>query len=157
MRKKRILIIDDEASFTRLLALNLGCTGKYLVRAENWAPKAFAVARQFRPDLILLDVMMPQMDGGEIASELQNTVSFKEVPLVFLTAAVKRDEVHSRKGLIGGFPYLAKPVNLDELIGCIDKTLKKQTGTERGLKQARAPAFGVVPNDAIVSKRSLMR
>src|SRR2546422_3315981 len=93
MKKKRILIIDDEASFTRLLNLNLGCTGKYAVRAENNPPEGLAAVREFHPDLILLDVMMPQMDGGTLAAQLQSDSRFRQIPIVFLTAAVRKDEV----------------------------------------------------------------
>src|SRR5256886_7511443 len=107
MKKKRILIIDDEASFTRLLNLNLGCTGKYAVRAENNPPEGLEAVREFHPDLILLDVMMPQMDGGTLAAQLQSDSRFRQIPIVFLTAAVRKDEVRDRNGLIGGFPYLA--------------------------------------------------
>ena len=132
MSKRRILIIDDEASFTRLLALNLGCTGKYTVRAENWAPNGLAAVRDFKPELILLDVMMPGIAGGELAAQLQAHPGLKDIPVVFLTAAVKKEEVQSRSGVIGGFPYLAKPVNLQELIDCIEKNLCQQPIAQPG-------------------------
>jgi CheY-like chemotaxis protein len=123
MSKKRILIIDDEASFTRLLNLNLGCTGKYTLRAENSSPEGMAAVREFRPDLILLDVMMPQVDGGTLAARIQSDSRFSQIPIVFLTAAVRKDEVQGRNGLIGGFSYLAKPVDLKQLLACIEKNL----------------------------------
>ena len=141
MNKKRILIIDDEASFTRLLALNLGCTGKYTLRAENWAPHGLAAVREFHPDLILLDVMMPGMDGGRIAAELQANLSLKKIPLVFLTAAVKKEEVQSRNGLIGGFSYLAKPVTMNELMECLEKRLGQQPDAEGAVEQNAQATF----------------
>src|SRR4030095_16007350 len=98
MNKKRILIIDDEASFTRLLALNLGCTGKYTLRAENWAPNGLEAVRDFRPAILLLDVMMPGIEGGELAAQLQAYPGLKDIPVVFLTAAVKKAQVQSRNG-----------------------------------------------------------
>ena len=123
MSKKRILIVDDEESFTRLLKLNLEAIGTYLVRTENWAPKSLEAVREFKPDLIFLDVMMPGMDGGEIAGHLQEDPEFNKIPIVFLTAAAKKDEVGSRGGFIGGFPYLAKPVDVESVIACLRKHL----------------------------------
>ena len=65
MSRKRILVIDDEASFTRNLKLNLEETGEYEVREENKGTEGLTAAREFRPDLILLDVIMPDMAGGD--------------------------------------------------------------------------------------------
>jgi two-component system OmpR family response regulator len=121
--QKRILVVDDEPSITRLLKLNLEQTGDYLVRTENDSKAAGAAAEQFRPDLILLDVMMPGLDGGEVASALRAHPAIQGVPIVFLTAAVTREEVRARHGLVGGEPFLAKPVNLREVLGCLAEHL----------------------------------
>ncbi len=121
--KKRILIVDDEPGFTRLLKLNLEDTGDFLVLIENQAARAFEAAREFKPDLILLDVMMPGMDGGEVSARLQASSSTKSIPIVFLTAAVRKEEIGARGGKIGGFPYLAKPVDLPDLLACIHQHL----------------------------------
>src|SRR6185295_3918644 len=90
--KKRILIIDDEASFTRMVKLNLEKTGQFDVRAENRAAGALAAAREFKPDLVLLDVIMPTMDGGDVARQIQNDRSLRGTPIVFLTATVSQRE-----------------------------------------------------------------
>ena len=119
--KKRILVIDDESSITRLLKLNLEQTNKYVVRVENASTHAFVAAEEFKPDLILLDVMMPGKDGGELAGSFQASTKFHGVPIVFLTAAVKKKEVSAAGGLIGGLPFIAKPVNLRELVGCLER------------------------------------
>jgi two-component system, OmpR family, response regulator len=119
MSQKKILIVDDEESFTRLLKLNLEAGGTYRVRTENRAPHAVSAAKEFRPDLIFLDVMMPEMDGGDIASVLRADPEMKHIPIVFLTAAVKKEEVNSRGGEVGGFPYLAKPVDVETVIACL--------------------------------------
>ena len=118
--KKRILVVDDEPSITRLLKLNLEQTGDYLVQTENSSKAALAAAGEFRPDLILLDVMMPDMNGGELAATFQASPVTKAVPIVFLTAAVTKEEVRVRRGLVGGLPFLAKPVNLHEVVGCLE-------------------------------------
>jgi len=117
--KKRILVIDDEPSITRLLKLNLEQTNEYIVRAENQAADALAAAEEFHPDLILLDVMMPGVDGGQLASMFQADPKWKSVPIIFLTAAATRQEVRSRGGRIGGLPFLAKPVDLSEVLVCL--------------------------------------
>ena len=121
--KKRILVVDDEPSITRLLKLNLEQTGDYLVRTENSSKAAPAAAEEFRPDLILLDVMMPDMDGGDLAGAFQANPTTKDVPIVFLTATITREEVRARHGLVGGQPFLAKPVNLHEVLGCLERHL----------------------------------
>lgn len=122
MKKKRILVVDDEIGFTRLVSLNLAY--QYFVRVENSPEQALAAALEFKPDLILLDVMMPKMDGGELASQIRSHADLKDVPIVFLTAAAARGEVSSRGGQIGGLPFLAKPVSVPDLRACIEKHLK---------------------------------
>ncbi len=123
MKKKRILIVDDEVSFTRLVSLNLSYL--YFVRVENSPIEAHKAALEFKPDLILLDVMMPEMDGGDLASGLRADPSLQNVPIVFLTAAVAKKEVSSHGGTIGGFPFLAKPASVQEIRECIEKHLRK--------------------------------
>jgi len=122
--RKRILVVDDEASITRMLKLNLERTGKYEVLAENTPEHAFTAARSFHPDLILLDVLMPGKDGSELASQFHSSPSLKDVPIVFLTAAATKDEVKSHHGKIGGLPFLAKPVDIHEVIDRLDQSLR---------------------------------
>jgi CheY-like chemotaxis protein len=117
--KKRILVVDDRASNTRLMKLSLEATNDYLVREENDSKAALATAEEFQPHLILLDVMMPGMDGGELAACFQGNSRLKAVPIVFLTAAVTKGEVAASGGLRGGFPFLAKPVVLSEVVACL--------------------------------------
>jgi CheY-like chemotaxis protein len=121
--KKRILVVDDQSSITRLLKLNLEQTGDYEVATENVSKAALAAAEAFHPDLILLDVIMPGLDGGHLASQLQASPQLKGVPIVFLTAAVTREEVRARHGLVGDLPFLAKPVNLQEVLTCLERHL----------------------------------
>ena len=117
--KKRILAVDDQASNTRLLKLYLERTNDYVVREENDAMAALSAAEEFQPHLILLDVMMPGMDGGELAACFQANPKLKAVPIVFLTSAVTKAEVAAVDGQLGGFPYLAKPVVLSEVLACL--------------------------------------
>jgi two-component system, OmpR family, response regulator len=121
--KKRILVVDDRASDTRLLKLYLEGTNDYVVREENDAKAALSAAEEFQPHLILLDVMMPGMDGGELAASFQANPKLKAVPIVFLTAAVTKGEVEASGGRFGGWPFLAKPIVLSEVVACLKQHL----------------------------------
>jgi CheY-like chemotaxis protein len=126
MSKKRILVVDDETSITRLLKLNLERIANYEVREENSGARALETALEFRPDLILLDVMMPDADGGDVAASMKNQPALRKTPIVFLTAAVKKEELGAPDGNIGGRTYIAKPLNVQGVIGVIERTLAKQ-------------------------------
>src|SRR6478609_7892334 len=107
--RRRILIVDNDRNTTHLVKVLLEKTGHYLVFEENDATRAHQSARNFRPDLILLDVVMPETDGGEIAARIETDPELHNTPIVFLTALVTRAE--ARSGLsIQGHPILAKPV-----------------------------------------------
>lgn len=122
-KKKRILVMDDEPSITRLLKLNLEQTNEYEVRTENNPLAAVAAAEAFQPDLALLDVIMPGINGGELADLLQARPALKNMRIVFLTAAATKQEVASRNGRIGGWPFLAKPVSVPEVLQCLRQQL----------------------------------
>jgi len=121
--KKRILVVDDQAANTRLLKLHLEQTNRYEVREENAPKAALSTAEVFQPHLILLDVMMPGLDGGELAARFQASPKLKDVPIVFLTATVTKKEVEASGGRIGGLPFLAKPVVLSEVTACLKRLL----------------------------------
>jgi len=123
MEKKKILLIDDEQDFTQLVKMNLEATGKYEVKIENKGALGFAVAKQFKPDLILLDILMPDMEGSEVASKLNEDKDTKNIPLIILTAMVKEDEVKEGSGFIAGRHFLAKPVSTDKLISVIEQAI----------------------------------
>ena len=123
IQRSRILIVDDEKVTTRLLRMTLEQTGKYEVRAENDSKLVVAAALEFRPDLIVLDVIMPEMDGGDVAAALKENPSLSKIPVVFLTATVRKSEVDSHGGVMGGYPFLAKPASTDAIVQFIDKHL----------------------------------
>ncbi|HVU27437.1 MAG TPA: response regulator [Verrucomicrobiae bacterium] len=122
---KKILIVDDEAGITRMLKRNLEATGRFTVRTENTSSAAITAAREFLPDFILLDVMMPGMDGGEVAAKIKEDKTLSHVPVVFLSAIVKKEETEATGGKIGGSTFLAKPVKLEDLIACIETHIGK--------------------------------
>lgn len=125
MEKKRILVIDDESGFTRLLKLTLEKTGGYLVEEQSDPTLARDSARRFRPDLILLDIVMPKMDGGAVASQIQADSLLKNTPIVFLTAIVSKQEAKN-ENRIGGFRFLAKPITLEALKRCIEENAQSR-------------------------------
>ncbi|QOX79428.1 response regulator [Trichlorobacter lovleyi] len=121
--KKRILLVDDEAGVTRMMRRNLEATGRFEVRDLNDPTQALETARQFRPDLVLLDVMMPEMDGGSVAAAFAEEPQLARVPIIFLTAIVSKKEVEPTGSQIGSHTFLAKPVAFNDLLACIDGQL----------------------------------
>lgn len=148
--KTRILVLDDEVDFSQLLKLSLEQTGDFEVRVANTPLEGLATAAEFEPNLVLLDVMLPEMDGGEVAARLQADPKLSGVPIIFLTAAVRRAEVSSRNGRIGGLPFLAKPVDLPELIACMNDHLQKASAARKPaapVDSRAAPRRGVKKPD----------
>ncbi|HUS35203.1 MAG TPA: response regulator [Verrucomicrobiae bacterium] len=126
--KTRVLIVDDEPGFTRLLKLNFHHTGRYMAEVENDATEAVRAAERFSPDIVLLDVMMPGLDGSEVADRLHSMPRFHNLPIIFLTAAVKKQEVASRGGLCGGIPFVAKPVEFQEVLHHVEAACNQVAG-----------------------------
>lgn len=125
----RLLVVDDEATILQLLSASLRFVGYDVVTAAN-GPDAVRVAAATRPDLVLLDVMMPDVDGFEVVQRLRTAGRY--VPVIFLTA---RDEVADRiTGLaLGGDDYITKPFSLDEVLVRISAVLRRT-------RQTSAPA-----------------
>lgn len=124
MSKKRVLLVDDEVAVTRSLGLYLEATGNYEVRMVNRGREAVPAAREFKPHLVLLDLMMPEVDGTEVASRMYEDPELKTVPIVFLTALVKKSEVGVEGSEIGGHPFLAKPIDPDMVVECIERHIR---------------------------------
>ena len=104
-----------------MLKLNLHHTGRYTAEVVNDAAEAVAVAERFTPDVVLLDLMMPGLDGSEVAARLHSVPRFHDLPIIFLTAAVKKQEVAAGGGMRGGIPFVAKPIEFQEVVSHIDK------------------------------------
>src|SRR5258708_7389655 len=120
MKKKKVLIIDDEAAFTNIVKLTLESKEGFEVCVENDPRQAIATARKFWPDIIILDVVMPELDGGEVHTRFMADPILKRIPIIFLTAIVRQKEVDENKGMIGGSFYIAKPVSAEGLIKAIE-------------------------------------
>lgn len=123
MNKIKILVVDDQEQITNLVKMGLDSTGSYEVREENDGTKALATAKEFLPDLIFLDVMLPGLSGAEIANQILENPELNHIKIVFLTSIVSKQETEEQGGNIAGRAFLAKPVKLDELIQCINEQL----------------------------------
>ncbi|HEX9781047.1 MAG TPA: response regulator [bacterium] len=120
MRKTRILLVDDETTFTRLLKLNLEKLDRYEVRVENAGAQAQAAAVAFEPDLVFMDVMMPDVDGAEVASRMRADPRLAQIPIIFLTAVISKEEEGRQGKTAGGYTFVAKPVSIERIVECID-------------------------------------
>jgi CheY-like chemotaxis protein len=120
--KPRILIIDNNRDFTLSAKVGLERTGRYSVLEENEPARAHQTAQRVKPDLILLDIAMPETDGGEVAAQIESDPALRRTPVVFLTALVTKAEV--RSGLeIQGHPFLSKPISIPDLVAGIERNL----------------------------------
>ena len=124
MIKKKILIIDDEKDFTDMIKLNLEDTGKFQVFTEDKGMQALNTAKRCRPDLILLDVIIMDLDGGAIRHQLKNDPNTKNIPIIFLTATVDAAQVPQDDNVVGGYVFIAKPVSVSALVRSITKALE---------------------------------
>jgi DNA-binding response OmpR family regulator len=125
----RVLVIDDEAPIRLLCRVNLEAERMTVLEASD-GPSGLETARREKPDVILLDVMMPQLDGWRVAEELLDDESTQDIPIIFLTA---RAEFRDRaRGLdIGGVDYVTKPFNPLELATLVRDLLGRIERGER--------------------------
>ncbi len=123
MDKKKILLVDDEEDFCFFVKLNLERTGKYQVFTATNGMEGIRLAKQLKPDLIFLDIVMPKMGGQRVAEILLNDESTKMIPVVFVSAVVKKEELAGHGGEIGGRDFIAKPVISENLIEKIEQVL----------------------------------
>ena len=121
-RNKRILIVDDHAGITNLWRVMLEKTGHYVVREENHSRRAMQVARAFRPDLLLLDIDMPGLDGPELARRVSCDKDLGDTPIIFLSSLVSPQEAATGKR-VDGHPCLSKPTCVFELVQTIEDTM----------------------------------
>ena len=120
--KPGILIVDNNRDFTYSVKVALERTGRYSVWEENEPARAHQTAQRVKADLILLDIAMPETDGGEVAARIESDPTLHRIPVVFLTALVTKAE--ARSGLqIHGHPFLAKPISIPDLVAGIERNL----------------------------------
>lgn len=123
--KRRILLIDDEKDLCFFLKANLENTGEFDVIVSNRGDKGIKLAQREKPDLILLDILMPGMSGDEVVEILLDNPATAKIPIIFLTSMVTKEEIGDvalKKR--GGRNFIAKPIATEELVGAIKKVLE---------------------------------
>jgi CheY-like chemotaxis protein len=118
---KRIMLVDDEPDFTCSLRALLGSSKDYEVREVNDSRIALDEIRNFQPDLILMDIMMPGIDGSELVAEIRADRSISKIPVVYLTALVTKQEMCEPSFGLAHRHYLPKAVQWEELVDCIER------------------------------------
>ncbi len=125
MDKKKILIIDDDESLVELIRMNLETTGNYEVRTDTKGTFGLGDMFSFRPDLILLDIVMYDMPGAEVLKYAFDHGFPKDIPIIFITGVLKMGQ-GIVKDIYVGYPVLYKPISTRDLIAAIEKSLKNK-------------------------------
>ena len=121
--RKKILVVDDESEIHQMLAEQLSDTGYETIIASD-GDEALRKIQLNRPDLVILDVVMPKMDGPTVCAALKEDPRTKNIPIIFLTGLrPKEDELRGVE--IGGYPVFAKPFNFEELLGTVREMINK--------------------------------
>ncbi len=122
MEKKKIMVIDDERAFLRIVKINLEETGKYDVKVIQYADDMLPLLRVFSPDLILLDILMPGVGGFEACQMLKENPIGKDVPVIIVSAVDEKDAKEQARNL-GVLDFLVKPIEFGDLLSSIEKVL----------------------------------
>ena len=119
---KKILIVDDEKDILAVLGKRLTAAG-YSVLTANSGYDALTIARSTLPDLIILDIVMPIMEGGEVAEKLKEYPLTRNIPVIYITALLSKTEEAKDNHIVADNITFAKPVDTEELLACIEKLL----------------------------------
>ncbi|MDP2644167.1 MAG: response regulator [Desulfobacterales bacterium] len=123
-QKRKILVIDDDETSRSIVKFHLEGTGKYEVTSASTGAEGVQAARRIQPRLILIDILMPGMSGTDVAEKLMDSPATKDIPMIFLTGAVTKDDISTQGGFVGGRRFLAKPVSRQDLISVVDSVFQ---------------------------------
>jgi len=124
---KRILVVDDEQDTLSVLGKGLTAEGYSIIKADNGGD-ALDLAKSERPDLIILDILMPGMDGGEVARMLKEVPETKDIPIIFLTGMFPKREEEEEGRVVAGNIMFDKPYDILKLITAIEKASARENG-----------------------------
>lgn len=117
----RILVVDDDPGVRRLLSVQLGLAGHQVDIAEDGADALVALGRE-KPDVLVLDVMMPELDGWQVLAKLRSKPAFADLPVLLLTAMTQREDLDKSYAL-GASVVMTKPYDGDQLISAVETLL----------------------------------
>lgn len=147
-QKQKILVVDDEADIVELIAYNLKREGYQVYTASN-GQEAVTVAKKIMPDLIILDIMMPKMDGIEACRIMRAMPEFKSTFMVFLTA--RSEEYSEIAGFnVGADDYIAKPIKPRALVSRINAILRRTAQQEDQVENKLEIADLVIDREAFL-------
>ena len=121
MVKQKVLVIDDEPEITEIISAFLSNAG-YEVKVENSSVEGMSVVKSFMPDVILLDIMMPVMDGYEVCSKLKKEPALAHIPVLFLTGKDAKDDA-GMSFQSGGDLFIKKPFSCERLLNMVKMVL----------------------------------
>ncbi len=121
MRYKKILIVDDDSLNLKMLR-NIFSSNEYHVLQASGGYEAVNIAKNDHPNLIILDIVMPDMDGGEVASILKNDPSTQNIPIIFLSSLIKKEEEQYSSTQEGVY-IMAKPFDRDALLDIVKERI----------------------------------
>ncbi len=150
MANKTILVVDDEKDLLDLIEYNLKKEGFNVLKAEN-GEEGIKIAKEHKPDLVLMDIMMPKMDGMEAVEKMRRDDDLKSIPIIFLTA--RSDEKTEVEGLNkGGDDYITKPISTTKLISRIKAVMRRFDETEEEVNRLDVHDLSIDKDRYIVTR-----
>ncbi|MFN1835561.1 response regulator transcription factor [Balneola sp. MJW-20] len=150
MAEQTILVVDDEKDLLDLIEYNLKKEGFKVLKAEN-GEQGIEKAREHKPDLVLLDIMMPKMDGLEAVEIMRKDDDLRNIPIIFLTA--RSDEKTEVEGLDkGGDDYITKPISTTKLISRIKAVMRRFEDIEESVNKLEVHDLMIDKDRYIVSR-----
>lgn len=150
MSKQTILVVDDEQDLLDLIEYNLRQEGFNVLKAEN-GKDGIQMAKEHMPDLVLLDIMMPQMDGIEVCDRMREDPTLTHIPIIFLTA--RSDEKTEIEGLNkGADDFITKPISTSKLISRIKAVLRRFEETEEKVQKLQVHDLEIDKDRYIVTR-----
>lgn len=150
MSKQTILVVDDEQDLLDLIEYNLKKEGYNVLKAENGV-QGLEMAKEYKPNLILLDIMMPKLDGIQVCEKMRANPDLKPIPVIFLTA--RSDEKTEVEGLdIGADDFITKPISTTKLLSRIKAVLRRYDETEEEVNRLEVHDLEIDKDRYIVTR-----